>query len=112
MQTVETRMVTTPVRSGQRIYARNSDLIITAQVSAGAEVIADGCIHIYGSLRGRALAGAQGDEAARIFCRDLQAELLAIAGRYKVAEDIADDVRGRPVQIRLDGDKLCIDPLT
>ncbi len=112
VQTVDTRLITTPVRSGQRIYARNSDLIITAQVSAGAEVIADGCIHIYGSLRGRALAGAQGDEAARIFCRDLQAELLAIAGRYKVADDISDEVRGRPVQIRLDGEKLCVDPLS
>jgi septum site-determining protein MinC len=109
---VETRLITTPVRSGQRIYARNSDLIITAQVSAGAEVIADGCIHVYGSLRGRAMAGAQGDEAARIFCRDLQAELLAIAGRYKVAEDISDDVRGKPVQIRLEGEKLCVDPLS
>ena len=111
VQTVETRLITTPVRSGQRIYARNSDLIITAQVSAGAEVIADGCIHIYGSLRGRAIAGAQGDETARIFCRDLQAELLAIAGRYKVADDIADEVRGLPVQIRLDGEKILVDPL-
>lgn len=111
VQMVESRMITAPVRSGQRIYARNSDLIITAQVSAGAEVIADGCIHIYGSLRGRAIAGAQGDESARIFCRDLQAELLAIAGRYKVADDIGDAARGRPVQIYLDGEKLCVDPL-
>ncbi len=111
LQMVESRMITAPVRSGQRIYARNSDLIITAQVSAGAEVIADGCIHIYGSLRGRAIAGAQGDESARIFCRDLQAELLAIAGRYKVADDIGDAARGRPAQVRLDGEKLCVDPL-
>ncbi len=111
LQMVESRLITAPVRSGQRIYARNSDLIVTAQVSAGAEIIADGCIHIYGSLRGRAIAGAQGDESARIFCRDLQAELLAIAGRYKVADDIGDAVRGRPVQIYLDGEKLCVDPL-
>lgn len=111
LKMVESRMITAPVRSGQRIYARNSDLIVTAQVSAGAEIIADGCIHIYGSLRGRAIAGAQGDESARIFCRDLQAELLAIAGRYKVADDIGDAVRGRPVQIYLDGEKLCVDPL-
>lgn len=109
---VATRLISTPVRSGQRVYARNSDLIVTAQVSAGAEVIADGCVHIYGSLRGRAVAGAQGDESARIFCRDLQAELLAIAGRYKVADDISDDMRGKPVQIRLEGDKLCVDPLS
>lgn len=111
-QSVSSRLITTPVRSGQRIYARNSDLIITAQVSAGAEVIADGCIHIYGSLRGRAIAGAQGDEAARIFCRDLQAELVAIAGRYKVADDISEDMRRRPVQVQLDGEKLCVDPLS
>lgn len=110
-QTVETRMITAPVRSGQRIYARNSDLIITAQVSAGAEVIADGCIHIYGTLRGRAIAGAQGDEAARIFCRDMQAEILAIAGRYKVADDISENVRGGPAQVKLDGEKLIIDPM-
>lgn len=108
---VKQRLVTTPVRSGQRIYARNSDLVITAQVSAGAEVIADGCIHVYGSLRGRAVAGAQGDEAARIFCHDLQAELLAVAGRYKVADDIADNMRGKAVQVRLDGDKLCVEPI-
>ncbi len=112
MPPVSTRLITAPVRSGQRIYARNSDLIVTAQVSAGAEVIADGCIHIYGSLRGRAIAGAQGDEAARIFCRDLQAELLAVAGRYKVADDISDNMRGKPVQIRLDGEKLCVDALS
>ena len=110
-QNVKQRLVTTPVRSGQRIYARNSDLIVTAQVSAGAEVIADGCIHVYGSLRGRAVAGAQGDENARIFCRELQAELLAIAGRYKVADDIPEAARGCAVQVRLDGEKLCVDSL-
>ena len=109
VQTVESRMITAPVRSGQRIYARNSDLIITAQVSAGAEVIADGCIHIYGSLRGRAIAGAQGDEAARIFCHDMQAEIVAIAGVYKVADDIPEAVRGGSAQVRLNGEKLIID---
>lgn len=111
LQTVDSRLVTSPVRSGQRIYARNSDLIITAQVSAGAEVIADGCIHIYGSLRGRAIAGAQGDETARIFCRDMQAEIVAIAGRYKVADDIPEALVGRSAQVSLDGDKLLIDPM-
>ncbi len=105
------RIVTTPVRSGQRLYARGGDLIVMAAVGAGAEVIADGCVHIYGSLRGRAIAGAQGDESARIFCRDLQAEILAVAGRYKVADDIPDAMRGQAVQVRLDGERLCIDSL-
>ncbi len=104
------RIITTPVRSGQQIYARG-DLTLLAPVSAGAEVIADGSLHIYASLRGRAVAGAQGDEAARIFCRDLQAELLAVAGRYKVAEDIPEAVRGKAVQVYLDGDRMCIESI-
>ena len=99
-------IVTEPVRSGQRIYARGSDLIVVNTVSAGAEVIADGCIHVYGALRGRALAGVQGDASARIFCRDLGAELVSIAGVYKVAEDIKETLLGRSVQVYRDGDKL------
>lgn len=95
-----------PVRSGQQVYIRNSDLTLTAQVGAGAEVIADGSIHIYGALRGRAIAGAQGDTDACIFCQDLQAELVAIAGTYTVADDIPQDMRGRAVQIRLVDDRL------
>lgn len=95
-----------PVRSGQQLYIRNSDLTLTAQVGAGAEVIADGNIHIYGALRGRAIAGAQGDTDACIFCQDLQAELVAIAGTYTVADDIPQDMRGRAVQIRLVDDRL------
>ena len=94
------------VRSGQQLYIRNSDLTLTAQVGAGAEVIADGNIHIYGALRGRAIAGAQGDTQACIFCRDLQAELVAIAGTYTVADDIPTAMRGRAVQIRLVDDRL------
>ena len=77
-------MHTTPVRSGQQVYAAGRDLTICATVGAGAEVIADGSVHVYGALRGRALAGAQGDAKARIFCREFQAELVAIAGQYKV----------------------------
>jgi septum site-determining protein MinC len=105
------RIVTEPVRSGQQIYARGGDLVIVNAVSAGAEVIADGCIHIYGALRGRALAGVQGDTTARIFCRDMGAELVSIAGVYKVAEDIKETVRGRSVQVHRDGDKLKIEKL-
>lgn len=91
-----------PVRSGQQVYAENRDLTVLATVGAGAEVIADGSIHIYGPLRGRALAGAQGNEGARIFCREFHAELVAVAGHYKVLEDIPKELRGKAVQIWLD----------
>lgn len=96
----------TPVRSGQQLYIRQGDLTLTAPVGAGAEVIADGNVHIYGVLRGRAIAGAQGDTNARIFCHSLQAELVAIAGIYVVADDIPAEVRGKPVHIKLDGERL------
>ncbi|MDB6163309.1 MAG: septum site-determining protein MinC [Xanthomonadaceae bacterium] len=99
---------TTPVRSGQQLYAENRDLTVVTTVGAGAEVIADGSIHIYGVLRGRALAGAQGNEKARIFCREFHAELIAIAGHYKVLEDIPKELRGKAVQIWLDKDQLNI----
>jgi septum site-determining protein MinC len=100
-----------PVRSGQQIYAKQRDLVLTATVGAGAEVIADGSIHVYGTLRGRALAGALGDATARIFCSDFQAELVAIAGRYRVLEEVPAELRGRPVQARLDGEQLVLEPL-
>ena len=96
------------VRSGQQIYARDRDLIVTGTIANGAEVIADGNIHVYGSLRGRAMAGAQGDAEARIYVSDFRAELVAIAGQYRVFEQIPDDLEGRPVQCRLDGEKLLI----
>ncbi len=95
-----------PVRSGQRIYARGADLVLMAGVSSGAEVLADGNIHAYGPLRGRALAGVQGDKHSRIFCRDLGAELVSIAGRYRVSEDLDNRYLGRSVQIHLLGDAL------
>jgi len=101
-------MVKEPVRSGQQVYAQGGDLIVLATVSAGAEIIADGNIHIYGSLRGRALAGVKGDTHARIFCRDLDAELVSIAGYYRVSEKIEDAERKQPVQIFLNGDELVI----
>ncbi|MGJ7904037.1 septum site-determining protein MinC, partial [Lysobacter sp. 1R34A] len=97
-----------PVRSGQQIYADNRDLTVLTTVGAGAEVIADGSVHIYGPLRGRALAGAQGNEKARIFCREFHAELVAIAGHYKVLEDIPKELRGKAVQIWLEDEQIKI----
>jgi septum site-determining protein MinC len=100
-----------PVRSGQQVYARGRDLVLSATVGNGAEVIADGSIHVYGRLSGRALAGAQGDTAARIYCTDFQAELVSIAGCYRVFEDIPADLRGKPAQAWLEGDKLLLSKL-
>lgn len=106
-----TKLVDHPVRSGQRIYAPGGDLIVLAPVSPGAELMADGNIHIYSSLRGRALAGVQGDLAARIFCMDLQAELIAIGGQYQISENLEESLRGKPVQIFLRDDVLIIEDL-
>ena len=98
----------TPVRSGQQLYAENRDLTVLSTVGAGAEVISDGSIHIYGTLRGRALAGAQGNTDARIFCHEFHAELVAIAGHYKVLEDVPKELRGKAVQVWLDKEQLMI----
>ncbi len=95
-----------PVRSGQQVYAEQRDLTVLATVGAGAEVLADGSIHIYGALRGRALAGARGNEGARIFCREFHAELVAVAGHYKVMEDIPAELRGKAVQVWLEHGQL------
>jgi septum site-determining protein MinC len=95
-----------PVRSGQRVYARHSDLVVTATVGAGAEVIADGCVHIYGTLRGRAVAGARGEVTARVFCQEFHAELISIAGVFRVFETLPPELAGKPVQAWLDGDDL------
>ncbi|KMT66507.1 septum site-determining protein MinC [Catenovulum maritimum] len=94
------------LRSGQQIYAKDSDLVIIGMVSNGAEVIADGSIHIYGQLRGRAIAGASGDESARIFCHKLEAELVSINGNYWTSEQLQDSVWGKAGYITLDGDSL------
>ncbi len=102
---------TKPVRSGQQVYARGGDLVVSAAVANGAEVIADGSIHVYGRLSGRALAGAQGDATARIYCLDFRAELVSIAGRYRVFEEIPEELRERPVQAWLDGERLLIEAL-
>ncbi len=95
-----------PIRSGQQIYAAGKDLTVLTSVGAGAEVISDGSIHIYGPLRGRAIAGAQGNENARIFCREFDAQLVSIAGNYKVLEEVPQDMLGRPVQIWLQDGQL------
>lgn len=102
------RLITEPVRSGTQIYARGTDLIVTAAVSAGAELVADGNIHVYGALRGRALAGASGDVEARIFCSRLEAELVSIAGRYLVSEQLPQEQRGSAVQIALIDEQLTV----
>lgn len=102
------KIVAQTVRSGQQVYAKNSDLIILASVSPGAEVLSDGNIHIYGSLRGRALAGVNGNKEARIFCQKLEGELVSIAGHYWVNEDIAPLPDGQTIQIYLENDRLHI----
>jgi len=95
-----------PVRSGQRIYARHRDLVVTSAVGAGAEVMADGCVHVYGTLRGRAMAGVRGEVSARVFCHQFHAELVSVAGVFRVFETIPPDLAGKPVQAWLDGDDL------
>ena len=100
-----------PIRSGQQIYAQGRDLVVTATVGAGAEVIADGNIHVYGALRGRALAGAGGNTEARIYCREFHAELVAVAGNYRVLEDIDPALKGQAVQVWLDGETLRIEAM-
>lgn len=109
----ETGMLQTqPLRSGQQVYAANRDLTVCAMVGAGAEAIADGSIHIYGPLRGRALAGASGNTQARIFCREFNAELVAIAGTYRVLDEVPKKLLGKAVQIWLEKDQLRIEELT
>lgn len=105
------RLITTPVRSGQTVVADRGDLVIVGSVSSGAELVASGNIHIYGRLRGRALAGIHGDESARIFCQNLDAELVAIAGLYRTSENLEAEVRGRSVQISLQDESLRMDLL-
>jgi septum site-determining protein MinC len=100
-----------PVRSGQRIYARSRDLVVTSTIGAGAEAIADGCVHVYGSLRGRAVAGARGDASARVFCQAFHAELVSVAGVFRVFETLPPELAGKPVQAWLDGDDLRFAPL-
>jgi len=107
-----TLVVDKPLRSGQRVYARGGDLVVLSSVSFGAEVIADGNIHVYGPLRGRVMAGARGDTSARIFSTSMEPQLMSIAGIYRTAETpLPTAVAGRPAQVRLEGDSILIEPL-
>ena len=109
-QSVENMFISQPVRSGQRIYSKG-DLTILSNVSAGAEVMAEGHIHVYGALRGRALAGVQGNKESRIFCSGLEAELISIAGNYKTSEEMDIKEKNVPVQIFLQEQALIINNL-
>jgi septum site-determining protein MinC len=99
------------VRSGQRIFAESGDLVVVASVSSGAEVVARGNIHVYGRMRGRALAGVSGDQKARIFCQSLEAELIAIAGLYQTSDGIGPSLRNQRVQAFLEDGALRVEPL-
>ncbi len=109
-------VINRPLRSGQQIYARGRDLVVLAMVNAGAEIIADGHIHVYAPLRGKAMAGARGNTEARIFALSLEAELISIAGIYRTSENqLPANILGKPAQVRLvagpDGDKLVMDAM-
>ena len=107
----KTRIINTPVRSGQQIYARNADLIVTSSVSAGAELVADGNIHIYGMMRGRALAGVGGQSDSQIFCTNLAAELVSIAGEYWIMDQIPTEFFGKAARLCLKEGALTIQTL-
>lgn len=107
-----TLVIDKPVRAGQRIHAEGANLVVLAIVNAGAELIADGDIHIYAPLRGRALAGARGNEGARIFVQSLEAELVSVAGLFQVFEEgLPDNLRGKAVQVFLKDGRLKLEPL-
>ncbi|ATZ11756.1 septum site-determining protein MinC [Erwinia amylovora] len=107
----KTRVISSPVRSGQQIYAKDCDLIVTNSVSAGAELIADGNIHIYGMMRGRALAGANGDKNCQIFCTSLSAELVSISGNYWIMDQIPAEYFGKASRLYLEDGALTIQTL-
>jgi septum site-determining protein MinC len=108
---IQSLTIERPVRSGQQVYAANGDMTVLSPTSSGSELVADGSIHVYGALRGRVLAGARGNSDARIFCHSLQAELIAIAGRYQLLDESDTELKGKPAMIRLEGEKLIIEPL-
>jgi septum site-determining protein MinC len=111
VRAVPSIIIREPVRSGQSVIFPDGDVTILGSVASGAEVVAGGSIHVYGTLRGRALAGSVGNQSARIFCRKLEAELLAIDGLYKTAEDMDRKLRGQAVQFWLEGDAIRAEPL-
>ena len=104
-------LLESPVRSGQSVVFPDGDVTVLGSVGSGAEIVAGGSIHVYGTLRGRAMAGVNGNATARIYCQRIEAELLAIDGYYQTAEDIDESLRNRPAQAWLDGDVLRITPL-
>jgi len=108
---VSSLLLRNPVRSGQRIVFAEGDVTVLGSVGSGAEIVAGGSIHVYGALRGRAMAGINGNSAARIYCQKIEAELLAIDGYYQTAEDIGETLRRQPAQAWLDGELLRITPL-
>lgn len=107
-KTTPTKLITQPIRSGQQVYAPGGDLVVLAQVSHGAELLADGHIHVYGPLRGRALAGINGDKNAIIYCQNLEAELISIAGQYRISEDYKDTMWKMQALVQLKDDRLQI----
>lgn len=109
LEPIKSKLLTTQVRSGQQVVSKGGDLVIAASVSHGAELLADGNIHVYGALRGRALAGMSGDRQARIFCQSLEAELVSIAGFYRLSDAI--ELQNGPCQIYLQDEHIHIEPL-
>ncbi|CAB9495137.1 septum site-determining protein MinC [Alteromonas macleodii] len=105
------KVINRPVRSGQQVYAEGSDLVVTASVSEGAELLADGNIHVYGTLRGRALAGVKGNTGARVFCQSLDAELISIAGQFIMHDTVKGECWKKPAQVYLEEETLRIEPL-
>ncbi|MBJ2127887.1 septum site-determining protein MinC [Alteromonas sp. IB21] len=105
------KVINRPVRSGQQVYAEGGDLVVTASVSEGAELLADGNIHVYGTLRGRALAGVKGNTGARVFCQSLDAELISIAGQFIMHETVKGECWKKPAQVYLEEETLRIEPL-
>jgi septum site-determining protein MinC len=105
-------VITRPLRSGQQVYAPDGDVVVLHQTSAGSEILAEGSVHVYGALRGRVLAGVNGEKTARIFCQSLDADLVAIAGCYQLLDDADTELKGQPAMIRLQEGRLIFEPLT
>ncbi|MGV6810493.1 MAG: septum site-determining protein MinC [bacterium] len=106
------KVVDRPLRSGQQVFAPHSDVVVLHQTGAGSEILAGGSVHVYGALRGRVLAGVNGDTTARIFCQSLQAELLSIAGCYQLLDDADTKLKGQPAMIHLRDNKLVVESLS
>jgi len=104
-------VISRPLRSGQQVYAPTGDVVVLHQTSAGSEILADGSVHVYGTLRGRVLAGINGEKSARIFCQSLEADLVAIAGCYQLLDDADTELKGQPAMIRLQEGRLIFEPL-